>query len=254
MSKNDLTYWLLSFTWLCFLVNPPPAISCVFSACPQVYMYAAWKGWTIPIFLFLALLRLSLNYLIARSLASPCLFSANQMSELFLHFQPDTQPLTVWTRVLMPRVVSLHIYLPVSSHDALLSGVGGFSGASCLKWLSPWWGIQSLRLRCSRWPELEDICWHLCLWCFQEPPKEDLTVSEKFQLVLDVAQRAQVRRGGRAEVLCNIPLRLSLWTTDALNFPFTESVWEAGKHPGENKEVSSSAHWCIPRMFTVRPV
>lgn len=27
----------------------------------------------------------------------------------------------------------------------------------------------------------------------QEPPKEDLTVSEKFQLVLDVAQKAQVR-------------------------------------------------------------
>lgn len=130
-----------------------------------------------------------------------------------------TQPLTVWTRVLMPRVVSLHIYLPVSSHDALLSGVGGFSGASCLKWLSPWWGIQSLRLRCSRWPELEDICWHLCLWCFQEPPKEDLTVSEKFQLVLDVAQRAQVRRGGRAEVLCNIPLRLSL-NNRCFKFPF----------------------------------
>lgn len=29
------------------------------------------------------------------------------------------------------------------------------------------------------------------LW-LQEPPKEDLTVSEKFQLVLDVAQKAQV--------------------------------------------------------------
>lgn len=30
--------------------------------------------------------------------------------------------------------------------------------------------------------------------CFmQEPPKEDLTVSEKFQLVLDVAQKAQVQ-------------------------------------------------------------
>lgn len=27
----------------------------------------------------------------------------------------------------------------------------------------------------------------------QEPPKEDLTVSEKFQLVLDVAQKAQVQ-------------------------------------------------------------
>lgn len=33
---------------------------------------------------------------------------------------------------------------------------------------------------------------------YKEPPKEDLTVSEKFQLVLDVAQKAQVklRQGG----------------------------------------------------------
>lgn len=37
----------------------------------------------------------------------------------------------------------------------------------------------------------------------QEPPKEDLTVSEKFQLVLDVAQKAQVER------IFNIPLELS---------------------------------------------
>lgn len=32
---------------------------------------------------------------------------------------------------------------------------------------------------------------------FQEPPKEDLTVSEKFQLVLDVAQKAQVKCDGQ---------------------------------------------------------
>ena len=33
-----------------------------------------------------------------------------------------------------------------------------------------------------------------CSLCFlQEPAKEDLTVSEKFQLVLDVAQKAQVQ-------------------------------------------------------------
>uniref|UniRef100_A0A3B5M849 GRAM domain-containing protein n=1 Tax=Xiphophorus couchianus TaxID=32473 RepID=A0A3B5M849_9TELE len=31
-----------------------------------VYMYAAWHGWTIPIFLLLVILRLSLNYLISR--------------------------------------------------------------------------------------------------------------------------------------------------------------------------------------------
>lgn len=33
---------------------------------PQVYMNAVWHGWAIPMFLFLAILRLSLNYLIAR--------------------------------------------------------------------------------------------------------------------------------------------------------------------------------------------
>lgn len=33
---------------------------------PQVYVNAVWHGWAIPMFLFLAILRLSLNYLIAR--------------------------------------------------------------------------------------------------------------------------------------------------------------------------------------------
>ncbi|KAJ0029047.1 hypothetical protein NQD34_004044 [Periophthalmus magnuspinnatus] len=72
-----------------------------------IYMYAAWYGWTIPMFLFLAIVRLSLNYLIARG-----------------------------------------------------------------------WRIQ--------WTIVPEISEPV------EPPKEDLTVSEKFQLVLDVAQRAQV--------------------------------------------------------------
>lgn len=36
----------------------------------------------------------------------------------------------------------------------------------------------------------------LCPLWLQEPPKEDLTVSEKFQLVLDVAQKAQVQLSG----------------------------------------------------------
>ncbi|CAF98378.1 unnamed protein product, partial [Tetraodon nigroviridis] len=98
-----------------------------------VYMYAAWNGWTIPVFLFLALLRLSLNYLIARG-----------------------------------------------------------------------WRIQ--------WSIVPEVSEPV------EPPKEELTVSEKFQLVLDVAQKAQ-----------------------RLSYPLTEPVWEAGKHPGENQEVSLSA-------------
>ncbi len=35
-------------------------------------------------------------------------------------------------------------------------------------------------------------CAYLIFSFIQEPAKEDLTVSEKFQLVLDVAQKAQV--------------------------------------------------------------
>ncbi|KAG7215954.1 hypothetical protein INR49_031550 [Caranx melampygus] len=71
-----------------------------------IYMNAAWHGWAIPMFLFLAILRLSLNYLIARG-----------------------------------------------------------------------WRIQ--------WSIVPEVSEPM------EPPKEDLTVSEKFQLVLDVAQKAQ---------------------------------------------------------------
>lgn len=45
-------------------------------------------------------------------------------------------------------------------------------------------------------PGLEINVWLLCVCVLlKEPPKEDLTVSEKFQLVLDVAQKAQVYRG-----------------------------------------------------------
>lgn len=43
----------------------------------------------------------------------------------------------------------------------------------------------------------------MSLLFMQEPPKEDLTVSEKFQLVLDVAQKAQV------EQIFSISLELS---------------------------------------------
>uniref|UniRef100_A0A8C7WF20 GRAM domain containing 4 n=1 Tax=Oncorhynchus mykiss TaxID=8022 RepID=A0A8C7WF20_ONCMY len=72
-----------------------------------IYMNAAWHGWAIPMFIFLAILRLSLNYLISRG-----------------------------------------------------------------------WRIQ--------WSIVPGVSEPV------EPPKEDLTVSEKFQLVLDVAQKAQL--------------------------------------------------------------
>ncbi|XP_039457173.1 GRAM domain-containing protein 4 isoform X4 [Oreochromis aureus] len=90
-----------------------------------IYMNAAWHGWAIPMFLFLAILRLSLNYLIARG-----------------------------------------------------------------------WRIQ--------WSIVPEVSEPM------DPPKEDLTVSEKFQLVLDVAQKAQNLFGKMADVLEKIK-NLFMW-------------------------------------------
>ncbi|XP_068169849.1 GRAM domain-containing protein 4-like [Antennarius striatus] len=95
-----------------------------------VYMYAAWYGWVIPMFLFLALLRLSLNFLIARG-----------------------------------------------------------------------WRIQ--------WSIVPEVSEPV------EPPKEDLTVSEKFQLVLDVAQKAQNLFGRMANILEKIK-NLFMWVEPEL--------------------------------------
>ncbi|XP_041637243.1 GRAM domain-containing protein 4 [Cheilinus undulatus] len=90
-----------------------------------VYMNVAWHGWAIPLFLFLAILRLSLNYLISRG-----------------------------------------------------------------------WRIQ--------WSIVPEVSEPV------ELPKEDLTVSEKFQLVLDVAQKAQNLFGRMADVLEKIK-NLLMW-------------------------------------------
>ncbi|KAF7668289.1 hypothetical protein LDENG_00021550 [Lucifuga dentata] len=90
-----------------------------------IYMNAAWHGWAIPMFLFLAILRLSLNYLIARG-----------------------------------------------------------------------WRIQ--------WSIVPEVSEPV------EPSKEDLTVSEKFQLVLDVAQKAQNLFGKMSDVLEKIK-NLFMW-------------------------------------------
>lgn len=64
------------------------------------------------------------------------------------HFSlPDLLPPALTWQSEHRCVVSVHWHLPVCSHDALLSGVGGFSGASYLKSPSPWWGLESLQLR-----------------------------------------------------------------------------------------------------------
>ncbi|XP_029607448.1 GRAM domain-containing protein 4 isoform X5 [Salmo trutta] len=106
-----------------------------------IYMNAAWHGWAIPLFLFLAILRLSLNYLISRG-----------------------------------------------------------------------WRIQW-----SIVPEISEPA---------DPPKEDLTVSEKFQLVLDVAQKAQNLFGKMADVLEKIK-NLFMWVHPEITQKLYIGLWVA---------------------------
>ncbi|XP_012881175.1 PREDICTED: GRAM domain-containing protein 4 [Dipodomys ordii] len=106
-----------------------------------VYMNAVWHGWAIPMFLFLAILRLSLNYLIARG-----------------------------------------------------------------------WRIQW-----SIVPEVSEAV---------EAPKEDLTVSEKFQLVLDVAQKAQNLFGKMADILEKIK-NLFMWVQPEITQKLYIALWAA---------------------------
>ncbi|KAI1888449.1 hypothetical protein AGOR_G00185250 [Albula goreensis] len=106
-----------------------------------IYMNAAWHGWAFPLFLFLAILRLSLNYLIARG-----------------------------------------------------------------------WRIQ--------WSIVPEVSEPV------EPPKEDLTVSEKFQLVLDVAQKAQNLFGKMADVLEKIK-NLFMWVQPEITQKLYIALWVA---------------------------
>ncbi|XP_062856103.1 GRAM domain-containing protein 4 [Trichomycterus rosablanca] len=106
-----------------------------------IYMNAVWHGWAIPLFLFLAILRLSLNYLIAKG-----------------------------------------------------------------------WRIQ----------------WSIVPEVFEpvDPPKEDLTVSEKFQLVLDVAQKAQNLFGKMSDVLEKIK-NLFMWVQPEITQKLYMGLWLA---------------------------
>uniref|UniRef100_UPI003AAB76FA GRAM domain-containing protein 4 n=1 Tax=Centroberyx gerrardi TaxID=166262 RepID=UPI003AAB76FA len=106
-----------------------------------IYMNAAWHGWAVPMFLFLAILRLSLNYLIARG-----------------------------------------------------------------------WRIQ--------WSIVPEVSEPV------EPPKEDLTVSEKFQLVLDVAQKAQNLFGKMADILEKIK-NLFTWVQPEITQKLYIGLWVA---------------------------
>ncbi|XP_007238129.2 GRAM domain-containing protein 4 isoform X3 [Astyanax mexicanus] len=106
-----------------------------------IYMNAVWHGWAIPMFLFLAILRLSLNYLIAKG-----------------------------------------------------------------------WRIQ--------WSIVPEVSEPM------EPPKEDLTVSEKFQLVLDVAQKAQNLFGKMSDVLEKIK-NLFMWVQPEITQKLYIGLWMA---------------------------
>ncbi|XP_063164022.1 GRAM domain-containing protein 4 [Candoia aspera] len=106
-----------------------------------IYMNAVWHGWAIPMFLFLAILRLSLNYLIARG-----------------------------------------------------------------------WRIQ--------WSIVPEVSEPV------EPPKEDLTVSEKFQLVLDVAQKAQNLFGKMSDILEKIK-NLFMWVQPEITQKLYIALWAA---------------------------
>ncbi|TRY56136.1 hypothetical protein DNTS_015259 [Danionella cerebrum] len=106
-----------------------------------IYMNAAWHGWVLPMFLFLAILRLSLNYLIAKG-----------------------------------------------------------------------WRIQ--------WSIVPEVSEPV------EPPKEELTVSEKFQLVLDVAQKAQNLFGKMADVLEKIK-NLFMWVQPEITQKLYVGLWVA---------------------------
>ncbi|NXT60656.1 GRAM4 protein, partial [Chaetops frenatus] len=106
-----------------------------------IYINAVWHGWAIPMFLFLAILRLSLNYLIARG-----------------------------------------------------------------------WRIQ--------WSIVPEVSEHM------EHPKEDLTVSEKFQLVLDVAQKAQNLFGKMADILEKFK-NLFMWVQPEITQKLYIALWAA---------------------------
>ncbi|XP_034033251.1 GRAM domain-containing protein 4-like [Thalassophryne amazonica] len=105
-----------------------------------IYMYAAWHGRLVPVFLFLAILRLSLNYLICRG-----------------------------------------------------------------------WRIQ--------WTIVPEV-----FETEEEVPKVDRTVSEKFQLVLDVAQKAQNLFGNAANILEKIK-NLLMWVRPELTKKLYVALW-----------------------------
>lgn len=90
-------------------------------------------------------------------------------------------------------------------------------------------------------------------WFSQEPPKEDLTVSEKFQLVLDVAQKAQVAPAPLLGTLGPASKRLTASTHSVClkTLLFSEPVWQDGGRAGEDQEVGEPPASCLMSSFKI---
>lgn len=71
----------------------------------------------------------------------------------------------------------------------------------------------------------------------QEPPKEDLTVSEKFQLVLDVAQKAQVAPRCSLDVGTRMQVSSGFNCVCIQKLSFAEPVRQDGGCAGKDQEV-----------------
>ncbi|MBW00670.1 GRAM domain-containing protein 4, partial [Eschrichtius robustus] len=85
--------------------------------------------------------------------------------------------------------------------------------------LSDWYSVytSAIAFTWSIVPEVSEVV---------EPPKEDLTVSEKFQLVLDVAQKAQNLFGKMADILEKIK-NLFMWVQPEITQKLYVALWAA---------------------------
>ncbi|KAG8517972.1 GRAM domain-containing protein 4 [Galemys pyrenaicus] len=190
-----------------------------------VYMNAVWHGWAIPMFLFLAILRLSLNYLIARGWRIQWSI-VPEVSEAVV--SPAAGPL--WPVERSPAAARPCAPAACPFLYPTPAGEGPAAGAHT-RFPGPgpagrWRRLARLRpVRSVVMPRTTRLGWKLPLRP-QEPPKEDLTVSEKFQLVLDVAQKAQNLFGKMADILEKIK-NLFMWVQPEITQKLYVALWAA---------------------------
>ncbi|KAK2507575.1 hypothetical protein MC885_021753 [Smutsia gigantea] len=194
-----------------------------------VYMNAVWHGWAIPMFLFLAILRLSLNYLIARGWRIQWSIVPEVSEVVVSPGVGGTRPCLHWAG---PR--------PTGTAAAGLQPCGCPLEAPPWKKhrgqpppsLGPLLGGRHREPVLAREPHtvVAVVSLHRAsagtLSPSKEPPKEDLTVSEKFQLVLDVAQKAQNLFGKTADILEKIK-NLFMWVQPETTQKLYVALWAA---------------------------